>query len=201
MLLSSLPGYSATAVGVNSCVRCIFAAITTVFSSAAVDGLGNGIMFTILAVIGILNGGFIIACYLKGTQWRRSFEQKHMPDLYILNNPDLADVSDLGKSEKIEFAKQSEEQDLEKIHTQHSACIAWIICTFTPFPTCKTPLLLLLLYIILLLINRINWCFFCKLYRNKRFLRAHWLLALHIHPSTDRTILYLQCYLPRQISL
>ncbi|KAL9553502.1 hypothetical protein MBANPS3_003267 [Mucor bainieri] len=123
-LVDAKPGYSATAVGVNSCVRCIIAAITTVFSSAAVDGLGNGIMFTILAVIGILNGGFIIACYLKGTKWRRSFEQKHMPDLYILNNPDLAEVSDLGKSEKIEFANQNEDQELEKIHTQHSACIA-----------------------------------------------------------------------------
>ncbi|CAO0794753.1 unnamed protein product [Mucor circinelloides] len=123
-LVDAKPGYSATAVGVNSCVRCIFAAITTVFSSAAVDGLGNGIMFTILAVIGILNGGFIIACYLKGTKWRRSFEQKHMPDLYILNNPDLADVSELDKSNKVEFTKQNEGQELEKIHTQHSACIA-----------------------------------------------------------------------------
>lgn len=122
--LFSALGYSATAVGVNSCVRCIFAAITTVFSSAAVDGLGNGIMFTILAVIGILNGGFIIACYLKGTKWRRSFEQKHMPDLYILNNPDLADISELDKSKKVEFTKQNEDQELEKIHTQHSACIA-----------------------------------------------------------------------------
>ncbi|CAO3642100.1 unnamed protein product [Mucor fragilis] len=113
-LVDATPGYSATAVGVNSCVRCLFAAITTVFSSAAVEGLGNGIMFTILAVIGILNGCFIIACYLKGTQWRRSFEQKHMPDLYILNNPNLADVSDLvGKSEKMDFSKQNQDQDLE----------------------------------------------------------------------------------------
>ncbi|KAI8647492.1 major facilitator superfamily domain-containing protein [Parasitella parasitica] len=115
-LVDSKPGYSATAVGVNSCVRCIVAAITTVFSSAAVDGLGNGIMFTILAVVGILNGGFVVACYLKGTKWRRTFEQKHMPDLYILNNPDLAGVSAV--------VKQNEEQDLEKVYTQHSACIA-----------------------------------------------------------------------------
>ncbi|CEP07676.1 hypothetical protein [Parasitella parasitica] len=115
-LVDSKPGYSATAVGVNSCVRCIVAAITTVFSSAAVDGLGNGIMFTILAVIGILNGGFVVACYLRGTKWRRSFEQKHMPDLYVLNSLGQPDISTL--------VKQNEEQGLEKIHTQHSACIA-----------------------------------------------------------------------------
>lgn len=73
-------GYSAIAVGVNSCIRCIFAAITTVFFSADIDGLENGIMFTILVVIGILNSVFVIVCYLKGTKWRRSFEEKHMPD-------------------------------------------------------------------------------------------------------------------------
>lgn len=53
-------GYSAIAVGVNNWIRCIFAVIATVFFSADADDLGNGIMFTILVVIGILNSVFVI---------------------------------------------------------------------------------------------------------------------------------------------
>ncbi|KAI8080746.1 major facilitator superfamily domain-containing protein [Gilbertella persicaria] len=121
-LVDTKPGYSATAVGVNACIRGIAAAITTVFSSTAVDALGNGIMFTILGVVGFLNGGLVLLCYFRGTQWRRRFEQKHMPDLYILNNPQLFDSTDVKPMDDPKL--QQNINQLEKIHTQHSTCIA-----------------------------------------------------------------------------
>ncbi|KAG0763520.1 hypothetical protein G6F62_002794 [Rhizopus arrhizus] len=80
-LVDSKPGYSATAVGVNSFVRCIGAAITSIFSSSAVDALGNGILFSILAGINVLNAGFVLSCYFFGYRWRIRFEEKHMPQL------------------------------------------------------------------------------------------------------------------------
>ncbi|KAI9478349.1 MAG: major facilitator superfamily domain-containing protein [Benjaminiella poitrasii] len=108
-LVDSKPGYSATAVGLNSCVRCLVGAVTTLFSSTAIHALGNGIVFTILAVLGLLNAGFVIVCYLYGMKWRRKFEEKHMPDLYFLTN----DI----KEEKV-----NDNDELEKVHS--NACVA-----------------------------------------------------------------------------
>ncbi|KAI9244232.1 major facilitator superfamily domain-containing protein [Sporodiniella umbellata] len=73
-LVDSKPGYSATAVGVNSFVRAIGAAITSIFSTSVVDALGNGILMSILAGITTLNIGFIITCYYYGYSWRTQFE-------------------------------------------------------------------------------------------------------------------------------
>ncbi|KAI7906019.1 major facilitator superfamily domain-containing protein [Cokeromyces recurvatus] len=76
-LVDSKPGYSATAVGVNSCIRCLIGAMTALFSNTVVNKLGNGIMFTILAVLGCLNSMCILICYKYGARWRRKFEEKY----------------------------------------------------------------------------------------------------------------------------
>ncbi|KAI8967135.1 major facilitator superfamily domain-containing protein [Mycotypha africana] len=122
-LVDTKPGYSATAVGINSCIRCIFAAVTTVFSSQAVDALGTGIIFTILAAIGVLNGGFVLACYIWGTKWRRAFEKKHMPALYMLNSTDLDLKEDPSLSNHNLASAALDLQQLERVHTHHSASI------------------------------------------------------------------------------
>ncbi|CAO3660280.1 unnamed protein product [Rhizopus stolonifer] len=106
-LVDTKPGYSATAVGVNSFVRCIGAAITSIFSSSAVAALGTGVLFSILAAVNILNAGFVISCYFFGYQWRKRFEEKHMPNLW-------------SKSEPLE--KINSKHDIEKIETNHSIC-------------------------------------------------------------------------------
>lgn len=106
-LVDTKPGYSATAVGVNSFVRCIGAAITSIFSSSVVAALGNGVLFSILAAVNILNAGLVISCYFFGYQWRKRFEEKHMPNLW-------------SKSEPLE--KINSKHDIEKIETNHSIC-------------------------------------------------------------------------------
>jgi hypothetical protein len=81
-------------------------------------------MFTILAIAGVLNGGLVIACYLRGTTWRRTFEKKHMPELYIKNNPQLADAE--VHDEKLNFEPTVDEKDnsqIERVLSHHSACI------------------------------------------------------------------------------
>lgn len=107
-------GYSATAVGVNSCVRCLVAAITTAFSADAVHAVGTGVLFTILAVINVLNCGFVIVCYLYGYKWRLLFEEKHMPELYEISM----------KKTQVKNVELLENSDIERIQTQHSACFS-----------------------------------------------------------------------------
>ncbi|KAI8076277.1 major facilitator superfamily domain-containing protein [Thamnidium elegans] len=113
-LVDSKPGYSATAVGVNSCVRCLVAAITTAFSADAVHAVGTGVLFTILAVINVLNCGFVIVCYLYGYKWRLKFEEKHMPELYEISMRKT-------QVKKVELLEKKED-GIERIQTQHSAC-------------------------------------------------------------------------------
>lgn len=70
-------GSSATAVGVTNCVRSIMGAITAIFSSKAIDKAGTGILFTVLAVINVLNIVLIITCSVFGEKWRGQFEHHH----------------------------------------------------------------------------------------------------------------------------
>jgi hypothetical protein len=116
-LVDSKPGYSATAVGVNSCVRCVVAAITTIFSADAVDGLGTGILFSILAGVTFLNAGFVIICYLRGYKWRLKFEEKYMPELYEISMADAAignhDEEDRIQDEKMEYDQSNKQQVLD----------------------------------------------------------------------------------------
>lgn len=147
-LVDSKPGYSATAVGVNTCVRCIAAAITTIFSADVVNALGTGILYSILAGITLLNAGFVIICYIRGYKWRLKFEEKYMPELYkismanqgqgtmLVDDEEAAVVQD----EKVEVdnqlkKEQSQQQNeltinnknndedirIERVTTQHSA--------------------------------------------------------------------------------
>ncbi|ORY94533.1 major facilitator superfamily domain-containing protein [Syncephalastrum racemosum] len=76
-LVDSKPGSSATAVGITNCVRSIMGAITAIFSTQAIDKAGTGILFTILAVINVLNILLIIACSVFGEKWREQFEHQH----------------------------------------------------------------------------------------------------------------------------
>lgn len=84
-------------------------------------------MFTILAVIGVLNGGLVIACYLRGTKWRRAFEKKHMPELYILNNSQVGGAE--AHNEKLDYGLtvdqtvQKDNGQIERVRSHHSACI------------------------------------------------------------------------------
>ncbi|KAI9491754.1 major facilitator superfamily domain-containing protein [Zychaea mexicana] len=73
-LVDSKPGSSATAVGVTNAVRSIVGAVTAVFSTDAVDALGPGILFTILAAINIVNFIFVLLTYYYGEAWRTNFE-------------------------------------------------------------------------------------------------------------------------------
>lgn len=116
----------------------MIAAITTIFSSQAVDALGTGVLFTILAGINVLNAGFVIVCYIRGTKWRLAFEEKHMPELYAKSMEDCqpvstttlntVTVSEKVPKENIEVTLPSKEtvgndnDRIERIQTQHSAC-------------------------------------------------------------------------------
>lgn len=148
-LVDSKPGYSATAVGVNTCVRCIAAAITTIFSADVVNALGTGILYSILAGITLLNAGFVIICYIRGYKWRLKFEEKYMPELYKISMAnqsqgtvlvDDEEEAAVVQDEKVEVdnqlkKEQSQQQNeltinnknndedirIERVTTQHSA--------------------------------------------------------------------------------
>lgn len=127
-------GYSATAVGLNSCVRSIVAAITTIFSAQAVDSLGTGVLFTILGCINLLNAGFVILCYVRGTKWRIAFEEKHMPELYAKSMETT--ITPQVQNEKLDIHSSEKQQDqvlsksnnianndrIERVATHHSTC-------------------------------------------------------------------------------
>lgn len=119
-LVDSKPGSSATAVGITNCFRSIVGAVTAVVSSIAMDALGPGILFTLLAVINIVNIIFIALCYIYGERWRTSFEKKFAqstPDDKAL--PD--DTNELkGAHSRIQEEHQSNVQ-LARITSKHSA--------------------------------------------------------------------------------
>lgn len=123
-------GYSATAVGINSFVRCIGAAITSIFSSSVVHALGTGVLFSILAAINLLNAGFVLTCYFFGTKWRVRFEEKHMPELLEESIKDKKSNEDSRDSDKrpVENKEmdgqdtQAQRDTIERIETNHSVC-------------------------------------------------------------------------------
>ncbi|RCH91251.1 hypothetical protein CU097_009261 [Rhizopus azygosporus] len=129
-LVDSKPGYSATAVGINSFVRCIGAAITSIFSSSVVHALGTGVLFSILAAINLLNAGFVLTCYFFGTKWRVRFEEKHMPELLEESIKDKKSNEDSRDSDKrpVENKEmdgqdtQAQRDTIERIETNHSVC-------------------------------------------------------------------------------
>ncbi|RCH93736.1 hypothetical protein CU098_008459 [Rhizopus stolonifer] len=75
-LVDSKPGRSASAIAINNCVRCVIAAITTIFSSSSVKAIGPGILFTILAGINMLNIITVLLVRFQGRKWRTRFEMK-----------------------------------------------------------------------------------------------------------------------------
>jgi hypothetical protein len=75
-LVDSKPGRSASAMAINNFVRYVVAAIATLFSSAAVDAVGPGILFTILAAINVANIALILLILVYGKKWRTSFEKR-----------------------------------------------------------------------------------------------------------------------------
>ncbi|KAG2196808.1 hypothetical protein INT47_002735 [Mucor saturninus] len=75
-LVDSKPGRSASAVAINSCIRSIIAATTTIFSSTSLNALGPGILFTILAVLNVVNIISVLLVMFCGRKWRTSFEER-----------------------------------------------------------------------------------------------------------------------------
>ncbi|KAI9244130.1 major facilitator superfamily domain-containing protein [Phascolomyces articulosus] len=75
-LVDSKPGSSATAVGIANAARSIVGAVTAIFSTNAVESIGPGILFTVMAVINIVNVLFVVLTYYFGEKWRMDFETK-----------------------------------------------------------------------------------------------------------------------------
>ncbi|KAI8992038.1 major facilitator superfamily domain-containing protein [Mycotypha africana] len=75
-LVDSKPGRSASAVAINNCVRSIVGAISTIFSSSAVEAAGPGILYTILAAINVANCLTVVAVMIFGRKWRTDFEKR-----------------------------------------------------------------------------------------------------------------------------
>jgi predicted MFS family arabinose efflux permease len=60
-LIDAVPGRSSSAVAMNNLIRNILAALGAVVGKPLVEALGNGILFSILAGVGLASSGFIWA--------------------------------------------------------------------------------------------------------------------------------------------
>ncbi|KAG2220826.1 hypothetical protein INT45_004487 [Circinella minor] len=132
-LVDSKPGSSATAVGIANAARSIAGAITAIFSTSAVESVGPGILFTILAAVNILNASFIVLTYYFGEKWRIDFETNvlhRVPDGKIMTTEDDIEASIGKKGSHIEssIARTEEQQQqhkdnlyLARITSKHSA--------------------------------------------------------------------------------
>ncbi|KAJ3766891.1 vacuolar DHA amino acid exporter [Lentinula raphanica] len=77
-IVDSNVGRSSSAVALNSCFRGTFAFIFEEIAVPMQDGLGDGWMYTIIAVIMMISGLFTILVMLKGAQWRREAEEREL---------------------------------------------------------------------------------------------------------------------------
>jgi MFS family permease len=60
-LIDAVPGRSSSAVAMNNLVRNILAAVGTIIGKPLIVALGNGVLFSILAGVGLVSSGFIWA--------------------------------------------------------------------------------------------------------------------------------------------
>ncbi|PYH88742.1 MFS general substrate transporter, partial [Aspergillus ellipticus CBS 707.79] len=74
MLTEFVPGKASQGVALAVFVRNTFACIGTIIASPAIDGVGNGWLFTILGLIGLASSLVIPAIRIWGPRWRQSMD-------------------------------------------------------------------------------------------------------------------------------
>ncbi|KAJ3735920.1 vacuolar DHA amino acid exporter [Lentinula guzmanii] len=77
-IVDSNVGRSSSAVALNSCFRGTFAFIFEEIAVPMQDGLGDGWMYTIIAVVMAVSGVFTVIVMLKGSKWRREAEEREI---------------------------------------------------------------------------------------------------------------------------
>jgi MFS family permease len=71
MLTEILSRKSSAGVALNNFVRNIFSCVGTVVTSPIISGIGNGWLFTILALVGFISGVSVLLLMKKyGPRWR-----------------------------------------------------------------------------------------------------------------------------------
>lgn len=71
MLTEILSRKSSAGVALNNFVRNVFSCVGTVLASPIINGIGNGWLFTILALVGFISGVTVLLLMKKyGPRWR-----------------------------------------------------------------------------------------------------------------------------------
>jgi len=60
-LIDAVPGRSSSAVAMNTLIRNIFAALGAIIGKPLIETLGNGVLFSVLAAVGLASSAFIWA--------------------------------------------------------------------------------------------------------------------------------------------
>ena len=60
-LIDAVPGRSSSAVAMNTLIRNIFAALGAIIGKPLIETLGNGVLFSVLAAVGLASSTFIWA--------------------------------------------------------------------------------------------------------------------------------------------
>ncbi|KAI9805778.1 MAG: hypothetical protein M1833_005271 [Piccolia ochrophora] len=76
MLTEFMPKKSSAGVALNNLIRNIFSAIGAVIAEPLISAIGNGWLFTILAVVSAGSGGVIWAMHRYGPKWREEMDRK-----------------------------------------------------------------------------------------------------------------------------
>ena len=76
MLTEFLPKQASTGVAVNNFLRNIFSCVGGVIAAPVIDAIGNGWLFTILGIVGMLSSSVIWAMKHFGPRWRQSMDEK-----------------------------------------------------------------------------------------------------------------------------
>ena len=75
MLTEFMPGKASNGVALNNLVRNIFSFIGALAAEPGIDSIGNGWMFTTIALIALVSAGCIFALKRRGERWRENMER------------------------------------------------------------------------------------------------------------------------------
>ena len=76
-LIDAFPGFSASVMSVNICLRYIAASLMSIIAAPIKNAIGNGWLFTALAFLNVIGVFLLLIVYHKGREWRESIEKSN----------------------------------------------------------------------------------------------------------------------------
>ncbi|CAG8548123.1 4654_t:CDS:2 [Paraglomus occultum] len=90
-LIDAFPGFSASVMSVNICLRYLAASLMSIIAAPLKNAIGNGWLFTALAFLNVIGAFLLVIVYSKGREWRENIGKSHEKVVEVnLKSPDLS---------------------------------------------------------------------------------------------------------------